>query len=179
MAKAIREIRAIMAESSYAPSDFRLIVQSYGSPVPRASETRYPETGTDRGAVGGCPFYDADLDWARNSLVKQIEDGVLYTSASQGTEFLGLRDQLQGREVCSTSTSQATLGQPPSGTTSEWARFLTLNLVQGEIQETLHPNAYGQQALGRCLTLAVNAGPGRGCCRPVAGQGPSDMNYTR
>ncbi len=76
--------------------------------------------------------------------------------------------------MCSTSTSQATLGQPPSGTTSEWARFLTLNLVQGEIQETLHPNAYGQQALGRCLTLAVDgwagtrklpAGGGRGAER--------------
>ena len=62
--------------------------------------------------------------------------------------------------------------EPPSGSTSEWARFLTLNLAQGEIQETLHPNFYAQQALGRCLTLAVNAGPGSGSCRPTAGQGP-------
>ena len=179
VAKAIREIRAIMVESGYTRSDYRLIVQSYGSPVPRASENRYPELGADRGTVGGCPFYDADLDWARDSLVNQIADGILFTSAFEGTEFLELRNQLQGREVCSTSASQATLAQPPSGTTSEWARFLTLNLAQGEIQETLHPNAYGQQALGRCLTLAVNAGPGRGSCRPVAGQGPSGMQYTR
>jgi hypothetical protein len=61
--------------------------------------------------------------------------------------------------------------------TSEWARFLTLNLVQGDIQETLHPNYFGQLALGRCLSLAVNRAPGRGACQPTAGQGPSGMVY--
>ena len=73
----------------------------------------------------------------------------------------------------------ATLTDPPSGSTSEWARFLTVNLAQGEIQETLHPNFYAQQALGRCLTLAVNAGVGNGSCRPAPGQGPSGVIYTR
>ena len=61
----------------------------------------------------------------------------------------------------------------------EWARFLTLNLVQGEIQETLHPNAFAQRALGRCLTLAVNAGPGWGRCRPAPGQGPDGIVFSR
>jgi hypothetical protein len=179
VAKAIREVRAVMAESGYSRSQYRFIVQSYGSPLPRASETRYPELGADRGSVGGCPFYDADLNWARDSLVNQIANGVLYTSAAEGTEFLDLRNQLQGHETCATASQQATLSQPPSGSTSEWTRFLTLNLVQGEIQETLHPNFYAQQALGRCLTLAVSATPGRGACRPTAGQGPEAMVYSR
>ena len=82
--------------------------------------------------------------------------------------------------MCSTGASQATPTQPPTGATMEWARFLTLNLVQGEIQETLHPNFYGQKALGRCLSLAWAAGPGvRGSCRPTAGEGPESMVYTR
>jgi hypothetical protein len=180
VAKAIREIRAVMAESGYTRSDYRFILQSYGSPVPRASETRYPELGVTRETLGGCPFYDADLDWARDSLVRQIADGVLFTGVAEGVQVLDLRDSLQGREVCSTSAEQATLGEPPSPTTSEWARFLTLNLVQGEIQETLHPNAYGQQALGRCLSLALSAGaPPWGSCRPTAGQGPAGMVYTQ
>ena len=179
VAKAIDEVRAIMAESGYARSQYRFIVQSYGSPVPRASETRYAETGTDRGTTGGCPFYDADLDWARDSLVNQITNGLLYTAAYKGVEFLDLHNQLQGHEVCATASRQATLGEPPTGSTSEWARFLTLNLVQGEIQETLHPNFSGQQSLGRCLSLAVNTSPGRGACRPTAGQGPEAMVYSR
>jgi hypothetical protein len=179
VAKAIDEVRAIMAESGYARSQYRFIVQSYGSPVPRASETRYAETGADRETIGGCPFYNADLDWARDSLVNQITNGLLYTAASKGVEFLDLHNQLQGHEVCATASRQATLGEPPTGSTSEWARFLTLNLVQGEIQETLHPNFYGQQSLGRCLSLAVNTSPGRGACRPTAGQGPEAMVYSR
>ena len=172
VSKAIDEVRAVMAESGYARSQYRFILQSYGSPVPRASETRYAETGVDRGTVGGCPFYNADLDWARDSLVTQITNGLLYTAVAKGVEFLDLRNQLQGHEVCATASRQATVEQPPTGSTSEWARFLFFNLVQGEIQETLHPNFYGQQSLGRCLSLAVNTSPGRGACRPTAGQGP-------
>ncbi len=181
LAKAIREVRAVMTESGYARSDYRFILQSYGSPVPRASEARYPEVNiTDRGVIGGCPFYDADLDWARTSLVKQIADGVLFVGVSEGVEVLDLRDELQGREVCATGAAQASLSQPPTGATMEWARFLTLNLVQGEIQETLHPNFYAQKAVGRCLSLAWAAGAGvQGRCRPTPGQGPESMVYTR
>jgi hypothetical protein len=179
VAKAIDEIRAVMAEAGYQTSQYRLIVQSYGSPVPRASEVRYSELDPQRATTGGCTFYDADLDWARDSLVNQITNGLLYISAIKGTEFLDLRNSLQGREVCSTATRLATLTDPPSPTTSEWARFLSLNLVQGEIQETLHPSYYGQLALGRCLSLAVAATPGRGACRPTPGQGPAGMVYTR
>ena len=176
--KAIDETRAVMAERGYARSDYRLIVQSYGSPVPSASETRYAESDPNRG-VAGCPFYDADLNWARNSLGNQISNGLLFVAAVKGVEFLDLRNSLKGHEVCATAAEQATLGDPPSGDTSEWARFLTLNLVQGEIQETLHPNFFAQKALGRCLTLAVNSGPGRGSCQPTPGQGPDGMVYSR
>jgi hypothetical protein len=178
VAKAIDEVRAVMADAGYRQSDFRFILQSYGSPVPRASETRYTEVGTDRSTVGGCPFYDADLDWARDSLVNQITNGLLYVAAFKGVEFLDLSNQLRGHEVCAKDAKQATLTDPPVGSTSEWARFLTLNLVQGEVQETLHPNFFGQQSLGRCLSLAVNRAPGRGACVATAGQGPDAMVYS-
>ena len=178
LAKAIDEIRAVMADRGYTRSQYRLVVQSYPSPVPRAREARYPELGVERDTTGGCPFYDADLNWARDSLVNQIADGVRFVAAKAGAEYLDLRDALQGREVCATASSQATLTSPPSGATSEWARFLTQNLVQGEIQETLHPNAFAQEALGRCLTLHWNAGPGNGRCRNTPGQGPQAMTYT-
>jgi hypothetical protein len=177
--KAIREVRATMADAGYTTSQYRFVVQSYPSPVPRASEARYPELGGTRETVGGCPFYDADLNWARDKLVKKISDGLRFVSVALGVEFLELRDALQGREVCAKASSQATPTSPPSGATSEWARFLTQNLVQGEVQETLHPNAYAQKALGRCLTLHWNAGKGIGTCRNTPGQGPQGMTYSR
>jgi len=180
VAKAIDEVRATMANRGYTRSQYRFVLQSYPSPVPRASETRYPELGADRETVGGCPFYNADLNWARDSLVNQIANGLRYVAAQRGVEYLELRDALQGREVCATASRQATLTDPPSGATSEWARFLSQNLAQGDIQETLHPNAFAQQALGRCLTLQWNAGAGsKGTCRNTPGQGPQGMTYTR
>jgi len=179
VAKAIDEVRATMAERGYRRAQYRFVLQSYPSPVPRASETRYPQFGLGRATVGGCPFYDADLNWARDSLVDQIADGLRSVAAQRGVEFLDLRDALQGREPCATASRQATLTNPPSGATSEWARFLTQNLIQGEIQETLHPNAYAQRALGRCLALHWNAGRGNGTCRNTPGQGPQGMTYAR
>jgi hypothetical protein len=179
VAKAIDEVRAVMTASSFQPKDYRLIVQSYGSPVPRASEDRYAELDPQRASVGGCPFYDTDLNWARDSLVQQIADGLRFVAAAKGVEYLDLRNSLQGHEVCATAARQATLTDQPSAATSEWARFLTLNLVQGDVQETLHPNVFGQQALARCLTLAIAAGRGNGSCRATAGRGPDAMTYTR
>ena len=101
MDKAIDEVRAVMAErpATRAP-DYRFIVQSYGSPVPRARETRYAELDPQRASVGGCPFYDTDLDWARDSLVAQIADGLRFVAAGKGVEFLDLRD-------CSRATRSA------------------------------------------------------------------------
>lgn len=63
--KAIDEIRSVMSEAGYATNDYRLIVQTYPSVVPRAAENRYPESGPERTA-NGCPLYDHDSNWARD-----------------------------------------------------------------------------------------------------------------
>ena len=176
--KAIDEVRAVMTAAGY--SKFRFILQSYPSVFVRASENRYPEADrAQRGAIGGCPSYDADADWARDSVVTQISNGLRFVAIAKGLQFLELRDAFQGREICSKSTSQASLGHPPSPTTSEWGRFLNESTPsQGVLQETVHPNAYGQRALGRCLTLIYNISTYGGDCRNTPGQGPEGMTLT-
>lgn len=154
--KAIDEIRAAMKSAGYKPSAYRLILQSYPSAIPRGSEIRVPEF--DRNArtnIDGCPVYDSDATWARDSVVSQISNGLQAVAASRDAQFLDLRNFLQGREMCSVSTRLADPLHPPSATTSDWARFLNLSAVetQGQLQETFHPNAYAQQALGNCLAL--------------------------
>ena len=178
VARAIDEIRAIMTDAGYTKP--RLIVQSYPSVFARGSEIRYPEIDTSqRGAVGGCPSYDTDADWARDSVVSQIANGLKFVAVSKGVQFLDLRDAFQGREICSKSTRQASLTQPPSPTTSEWGRLLNQSTVsQGVLQEAVHPNAYGQRALARCLTLIYGSFSRGGNCTNVAGQGPDAMRLT-
>ena len=46
------------------------------------------------------------------------------------------------------------------------------------LQEAVHPNAYGERALGRCVTLIWGSFSRGGNCRNVAGQGPDGMTLT-
>lgn len=175
VAKSIDEIRAVMAAARYSPSDYRIVLQSYPSPIPRSRENRYPERGFSRIETGGCPFWNVDSDWARDSLVPQISNRLAAVAASRGVQFLDLRDVLQGREVCSTATRQATKTDPPSAVTSEWSRFLDYYYRQGTTQESFHPDYYAQLALGRCLTLIDARATGNWYCRNTPGRDASGM----
>jgi len=171
VARALDEVRAVMTDAGYAAGEYRLVLQGYPSPVPRGAENRYPETGPDRLRTGRCPFWNQDLDWARDSLVDQIATGLASVAAAKGITFLDLRDLLQGREVCARGVSLATNEVPPSEVRSEWTRFLTTGLLQGERQESFHPNAFAQRALGRCLTLLPAQAGAAYNCRTRPGQG--------
>ncbi|MBA3489912.1 MAG: hypothetical protein H0T78_10320 [Longispora sp.] len=171
----IHEIRRVMAENGKAPASYRIILQSYASVLPRASEARYSQSGSERTRVGGCPSWNEDLTWFRDLGISQIAEALRSVSSSQGIEFLDLQDLLEGREVCSIHTQLADANNPPSPETSEWARFLTLGMLQGQRDESMHPNAYGQQAAGKCLELAYTHGPGNFTCENTPGRGPRDV----
>ncbi|MEU3608826.1 GDSL-type esterase/lipase family protein [Streptomyces sp. NPDC035033] len=176
--KAVDEVRAVMTGAGYAASDYRIVLQSYPSPLPRAAENRYSESGWARTNTGGCPFWNKDSDWARDSLVPQLANRLRQVAVAKGAQFLDLRDALQGREVCARASRQVTASLPPSGASSEWARWIDSQSTQGLVQESMHPNAYGQQALGRCLALIHAVPSGHRACRNTAGAGPSGMYLT-
>ncbi|WP_411077848.1 GDSL-type esterase/lipase family protein [Streptomyces sp. cmx-10-25] len=176
--KAVDEIRAVMSGAGYGASDYRIVLQSYPSPLPRAAENRYAESGWSRTNTGGCPFWDADANWARDSLVPRLADRLRQVAVAKGAQFLDLRDALQGREVCARASRQATASLPPSAATSEWARWIDSRSTQGLVQESMHPNAYGQQALGRCLALIHAVPTGHRACRNTAGAGVPGMYLT-
>ena len=178
VAKAIDEIRAVLKAAGYAGSQYRIVLQSYPSAIPRASENRYPEEPPARETTGGCPFYDVDSTWARDSVVSQISDNLKGVAAARQVQFLDLRDMLQGREMCSVDAALATPTEPATPTRSEWARFLQGgSVVQGELQEVFHPNAYAQRALGTCLSL-LYARSGNFGCTSVLGGDTSAMRLT-
>jgi hypothetical protein len=179
--KAIDEIRAVMRSAGYRPWHYRLVLQSYPSPVPRAAENRYPEAGPARGAIGNCPLYDRDLDEARDTLVPRLDGELRAIALEKGAQFLSLRDTLQGREMCARTARLADASNPPSAATSEWARFIGLTaILQGEtIEEEAHPNAYAQRALGGCLTLLFARATGSWACRNTPGRGTDAMILAR
>lgn len=176
--KAIDEIRAVMTGAGYTASDYRIVLQSYPSPIPRSSENRYGESGWSRTNTGGCPFWNRDSDWARDSLVPQIANRLKSVATAKGAQFLDLRDMLQGREVCAKASKQVSSTVPASATTSEWARWIDQNQTQGPLQENMHPNYYGQLAQGRCLALIHARTTGNHSCRNTAGTGASGMYLT-
>lgn len=69
---------------------------------------------------------------------------------------------------------------PPSSVNSEWGRALSPTAFQqGQVQEVFHPNAFGQQALGTCVTKVFTLAAGEFDCAGSAGISPSGMAVTR
>ena len=177
--KAIAEVRAVMAQAGYVTTDYRLILQTYPSVAPRASETRYPEAGPERTA-NGCPFYDQDATWARDRAAAQIGSVSKAAAKAAGVETLDLLNAFQGHEFCSRTAAQNTPFSRPTAAGAEWGRFLGASTVQqGELQEAFHPNAYGQRAIGGCVTKAFAAAPGAFSCSGTAGLDPSALTLAR
>jgi hypothetical protein len=177
--KAIDEIRAVMSEAGYSRKDYRLVAQTYPSVAPRAAENRYPEFSPQR-TSNGCPFYDQDSNWARDSAAPQIGAVVKAAANSRGIETLELVNAFQGHEFCSKSDAQSTPLFRPTPAGAEWGRILTASTVQqGELQEAFHPNAFGQRALGTCVTKLFAAAPGRFACTGRAGLDPSRLSLNR
>ena len=175
--KAIGEIRAVIPRPATRrplpprPPELPLA-------VPRAAENRYPELWMDAPPRRRLPLLRTrDSDWARDSLVPQIANRLKGVERRRrGVQFLDLRDMLQGREVCSDRGSRCARRQPPSPTTSEWARFLDSGRRPGRAAGVAStPTPTPSAALGRCLTLLWASSPGRYACRNTPGQSYTAM----
>jgi hypothetical protein len=173
--KSIDEVRAVMAAAGYSPSQWKFVIAGYSSPVPAAVDVRY--SGSDRWWSGGCPFYDADFDWAKNTATPLIVDSMRAVAAEKGVQFLDVRNALNGHESCHRNSSLVgSSGANP--VTAEWVRWVNTGCCQGDAQESMHPNAYGQRAIGRCLTLMYAKASGNWTCNNTPGQNYNAMSLT-
>jgi hypothetical protein len=173
--KSIDEIRAVMSAAGYSPSQWKFVVAGYSSPVPAAANVRY--SGSDRWWTGGCPFYDADFNWAKNVATPFIVDSMRQVAAEKGVQFLDVRDALNGHEVCHRNSALVG-GSGPNSIVHEWVRWVNTGCCQGDAQESVHPNAFGQRAIGRCLTLMYAKTSGNWTCRNTPGGNFNAMTLT-
>ena len=170
--KSIDEVRAVMAAAGYSPSQWQFVLAGYASPVPAAADVRY--SGSDRWWTGGCPFYDADFNWAKNVGTPLIVDSMRAVASEKGVQFLDVRDSLNGHEVCHRNSSLVG-SSGPNPVTHEWVRWVNTGCCQGDAQESVHPNAFGERAIGKCLALIYAKPSGNWTCRNTPGQNYNAM----
>ena len=140
-----------------------------------SSDVRY--SGADKWNKGGCPFYDNDFNWAKNTATPSIVNAMKAVADEKGVQFLDVRDALNGHEICHRNASLVT-GSGPNPAIHEWVRWVNTGCCQGDAQESVHPNAYGQRALGKCLALVYAKTSGNWTCRNTPGQNYNAMTLT-
>lgn len=173
---AIASVISAMKDAGYRRSGWEFIVHGYGSPVPPGRNYRYTESSVRRLMPGGCPFTDADSDWANGDLISTLNLNLRRLALAHGARFLDLTSAFDGHRVCETG-SDLVSGSGPSGERAEWFRFL-VPCCGGEKRESLHPNAYGQRAIAHCLSIFLSDLHDTGVCSGRPGFGPSAVRVT-
>jgi hypothetical protein len=167
LSKALRGVRAAMNGAGYGAADYRLVVTGYASPFPAGGWIRYPEDGWSRLREGGCPVWNADANWAAGPGIGAIVATMHAAAMAAGAEFLDLRQALDGHQLCDRRSRRVgSAGPSPAG--AEWVRRLAF--VQGSSRESLHPNAYGQRAIGACIGLLYASPRGSYACHADPGR---------
>jgi hypothetical protein len=178
VAGALGNIRTAMAAAGYRPSQYRLVVQNYPSPIPAGSAFRYPQAGRVRQTTGGCGFWDRDADWAEDVALVSINAAVAAAAAQagDGVRLLDVSRAFDGRRLCENTVGlleEKGLGSwrdPAAVDRTEWVssvRTVTAATGDSQVQESLHPSYWGQLALRNCLRQAYAGGSPRGgrCAR--------------
>ncbi len=178
-------VRTAMANAGYAAGDYRLVAQTYSSPIPRGSGFRYPQTGWTRQTIGGCGVWNRDADWANDTMVTTLNERVIRSAAGElGIPVLDARDALAGHRLCESSAGLleergvANWTVPGAADKSEWVsqiRTVTTLVPPYQLQEDLHPSYWGQLALRNCLRQAYVQARG-GTCRSEGGMDGTEPN---
>jgi hypothetical protein len=171
---AIQRIRIAMSLAGYGSSQYTVLVQNYPSPLATTANMRYAESPNDDRIAQGCPFYDADADYADGTILPIVNGAVadaVATVVAGGARNVRVLDQaalMDGRRLCERS-----VGTLEERGLSSWrgagAVDSTEWLVQigggYQPQELFHPNYWAQLALRNCVRQAYNGGtPQGGAC---------------
>ncbi|QMU70344.1 hypothetical protein [Streptacidiphilus sp. P02-A3a] len=176
VAKAVRSIRAVMRGTGAQDGSYRLVLQSYPSPLPDAARDRLPGPGVTRFTVGGCPFSDTDLDWATTPGPR--DDRRTRPGRHRGAHRVSSTcPRLPGPGGLRHRHPAGHRHRAARPATSEWVRFLVTGTHPGRAPGEPAPGLLRQLALGRCLALAADRPEPEGHfrCTDTPGSGPEAM----
>jgi hypothetical protein len=174
---AIRNVAQAMTNAGYSASQYSIVVQDYPSPIPLGSGFRYSQSGYTRQSTGGCGFWNNDANYANEKMLPTIDSTVLGAASAAGlsnVKTLELGSAFNGRRLCEKGVGlleeEGLSSWRGAGAVdkSEWINQIrTVSTIFGpyEVQESIHPNYWGELALRNCLTQAYNSGlPKGGTC---------------
>lgn len=183
IATALVNVRTAMRGAGYADGAWTLVVQTYPSPIPASSGFRYSQSGYTRQSTGGCGFWNKDADWADTTALSTINAtvrGAVTSSGVAGAKVLELSSALNGHRLCENAVGLleekglASWQSTGAVDKTEWVdQIRTVSTATGDyyIQESLHPNYWGQLALRSCVRQAYAGGAVRGGTCTLAGTG--------
>lgn len=184
IAQALRNVHQAMANDGYADGDYSILVQNYPSPIPTSSGFRYSQSGYTRQSTGGCGFWNTDANWADGTALPAISGAVSSAVAQSGLgniKQLDISSAFNGRRLCENTVGLLEEEGLNSWTNSgavdktEWVNQIrtvsTIGSSPYYIQESLHPNYWGELALRSCVRQAYNSGAVRGGSCTIAGTG--------
>ena len=191
---AFLNLRTAMHNARYADGSWTLLVQTYSSPLPHGSGIRYSQGGFTRQTIGGCGVWNADADWANDTVVATLNGTVRNAEAATGMSNIALFDAqnaLVGHRLCENTDGLleeeglASWRSAGAADRSEWvSQIRTATTLFGpyQLQEDAHPSYWGQLALRNCLRQAYNGGsPRTGTCRRTTtgldAQGEPNMSF--
>lgn len=183
ISNALRNVNTALTNDGYTTADYTMVVQTYPSPLPSGSGIRYSESGFTRQSTGGCGFWNNDANWANATALPNINNAVRAAttqSALPNVKIVDVSGLFTGRRLCEngvhmlSETSITNWRSPGAVDASEWIEQIrTVSTVSGPyyVQESLHPNYWGQLALRNCMRQAYNDGSVRGgtCSRSGTG----------
>ena len=190
---AINNIKTAMANAGYTTAQYKIVVQTYPSPVPNGSGFRYSESGFTRQSTGGCGFWNNDANWANATALVKINNavkGAATTANGAGNVVvLDLASAFNGRRLCENTVNlmensgKANWTVAGASDATEWiAQIRTVSTVFGPyyVQESLHPNWWGEKAIRNCVRQAYNGGSVRGgvCNRGTGLNANGEPNMT-
>jgi hypothetical protein len=163
IATAYQNVRTAMRNAGYADGSWTLMVQDYESPIPNGTAFRYSESGYTRQSTGGCGFWNADANWANATTDAGLTN----------VRTLDLASAFNGHRLCENTdnlveANYSSWRAAGAVDKSEWIdQIRTVSTATSDyyIQESLHPNYWGELAVRSCLRRAWNGGtPRSGTC---------------
>jgi len=185
LVNAYEDIVLAMKSANYDDSDWSLLIQNYPSPLPPGGDIRYIQPGWSR-FNNGCPFWNADADWANDTALPRISSTINSAVAAFSVKYPGVdvhvmdvSQALIGHRLCEDTVNLVGpvkpvkyWGNAGASDGSEWVAQIRGILSSGGLlplpglvyykNESFHPNYWGQLALRNCLRQAYNDGDVRG-----------------
>jgi len=193
---AITNIILAMRSAGYDNSEWTLVQHLYPRPIAYPKDMRYVErTVTNsryRQYHGGCGMSDADILWADDTVLPTVNKTAKEAAAAARERFPDLRlvqmdttDAFKGHELCNKNVYRVDSWQSEdrkgvdtwrdrdAADKSEWMKEIEISRI-GDVtlEESFHPNFWGQLALRACMRELWNGGDivGGGTCSPLQGR---------